>query len=197
MRKLNFFVLILMPMFLFSCYAGQNQVSSSEKGWNGNVENTRIVNASYAIASSLENNLSMPIPQDAPIIVASFVDVSDLTKSSAFGRIMSEQIGSRLAQKGYRVIEMKLRQNSIFVDPENKGEFLLSRNIKDISKTHKASIVVVGTYAYAPGHLRQPRHDKVYVSARMVDPTDSVIMSSCDYGLDFPNYFELMSLMSR
>ncbi|WP_321495821.1 FlgO family outer membrane protein [uncultured Desulfobacter sp.] len=121
--------------------------------------------------------------------MASFVDVSDLTKSSPLGRIMSEQVGSRLAQKGYRVIEMKLRQNSIFVDPENKGEFLLSRNIKDISNLHQASIVVVGTYAKG--------NDTVYVSARMVNPIDSVIMSSCDYELDFPNHRELMSLMAK
>ncbi len=174
--------LIIMSVFLVGCYSAPKRVATSEKGWNGDV-----VCASYGIVNKLENNLREPISQDASVIVASFVNVSDLTKSSAFGRIMSEQIGSRFAQKGYKVIEMKLRQNSIFVDQENKGEFLLSRNIKDISLTHKASVVVVGTYAKG--------HDKVYVSARMINPIDSVILSSCDYELDFPEYKELAALM--
>jgi len=51
----------------------------------------------------LENNLNASISSDEPIIVASFVDVSDL-KSTPFGRIIAEQIGSRLAQKGYKII---------------------------------------------------------------------------------------------
>lgn len=184
MNVRNLFFVTLMSMFCFGCYASQKQVSTSQVSWDGDV-----VYASYKIVNKLENNLKQPISQDAPIVVASFVDVSDLTKSSAFGRIMSEQVGSRLAQKGYKVIEMKLRQNSIFVDPENKGEFLLSRNIKDISVTHKASVVIVGTYAKG--------HDKVYVSARMVNPVDSIIMSSCDYELDFPEYKEMMALMNN
>lgn len=180
MRIKNILILIVISVFVAGCY--NTKPAPTAKAWDGDV-----VYASYAIVNKLENNLRVPISQNAPIIVASFVNVSDLTKSSGFGRIMSEQVGSRFSQKGYKVIEMKLRQNSIFVDQENKGEFLLSRNIKDISLAHKAAVVVVGTYAQG--------HDKVYVSARMVNPIDSVILSSCDYELDFPEYQEMMTLM--
>lgn len=182
MNMRNLFVLILMSIIFFGCSSVQNQAPTAAASWNGD-----IVSASYNIVNKLENNLRQPISQDAPIVVASFVDVSDLTKSSAFGRIMAEQVGSRLAQKGYKVIEVKLRQNSIFVDPENKGEFLLSRNIKDISVTHNASLVVVGTYAKG--------YDNVYVSARMVNPVDSTVISSCDNRINFKNYREMMFLM--
>jgi len=182
MRIKNILILIVISVLVAGCGHYNTTPDPTAKAWDGDV-----VYASYAIVNKLENNIRVPISQDAPIIVASFVNVSDLTKSSAFGRIMSEQVGSRFAQKGYKVIEMKLRQNSIFVDQENKGEFLLSRNIKDISVAHEAAVVVVGTYAQG--------YDKVYVSARMVNPIDSVIMSSCDYELDFPEYNELMSLM--
>ena len=168
----NLFILIFMPIIFLGCYSSSKQVSTAGASYN-----VDIVSASYDIVNKLENNLRQPISQDAPIVVASFVDVSDLTKSSAFGRIMAEQVGSRLAQKGYKVVEIKLRHSSIFVDPENKGEFLLSRNIKEISAVHKASVVVVGTYAYAPGY---DRYDNIYVSARMVNPVDSIVISSCD-----------------
>lgn len=165
---------VLVFLFTGCTYPGK-QVSTADPKWDGD-----IVGASYKIVNTLENNLKAPVSQQDTIIVASFVDVSDLTKSSPFGRIMAEQIGSRFAQKGYKVIEMKLRQNSIFVDPENKGEFLLSRNLKEISRNHNASAVVVGTYAQG--------YEKVYVTARIVNPVTSVILSSCDLELHFPNY---------
>ena len=133
-----------------------------------------LVGVSYIIVNDLENSLKAPISQDDTIIVASFVDVNNLQVSSSFGRIMAEQVGSRLAQKGYKVKELKLRQNSVFVE-EGKGEFLLSREIKDLSLNHSASAVVVGTYARS--------RDKIYVSTRIVAPEDSVILASADYGI--------------
>lgn len=184
-RALCLFVIVIFSVLFTGCsYTKQAQVVSPQKSWDGDV-----VDASYAIAHKLENNLRTPIAHEDSIIVASFVNVSDLTKSSHFGRIMSEQVASRLAQKGYKVIEMKLRQDSIFVDPKNKGEFLLSRNIKDISRDHNASAVVVGTYAQG--------YRKVYVSARIISPFDSIILSSCDYELRFPETREMTVLMKE
>jgi len=176
-------VSIITSIFLMAGCVAQNKTLPAKK-WDGD-----IIYASYSMVNKLENNLKSPIPQQDSIIVASFVDVNDLSKSSPFGRIMAEQIGSRLSQKGYKVIEIKLRQNSIFVDTENKGEFLLSRNLQYISRNHDISRVVVGTYAKA--------NQKVYVTAKIVNPVTSVILSSCDYELDFPDYKEMRALMSK
>jgi len=133
-----------------------------------------LVAVSYAIVNKLENNLKAPLSPDDTIIVASFVDIDNLNSSSTFGRIMAEQVGSRLAQKGYRVKEMKLRQQSVFVE-ERKGEFLLSRDLKNISLNNNASAVVVGTYACSM--------DKIYVSIRFVNPSTGIILASFDYGV--------------
>ena len=175
-------LLMMASVFFTGCAYFPHQATSPHQKRDGN-----IMYASYKIAEILESNLSMPISPDDPIIVASFVDISDLKKSTPFGRIMAEQIGSRLSQKGYKVIEMKLRQNSIFVDSENKGEFLLSRNLQDISRNHNASAVVVGTYA--------PGHQRIYVSARIINPITSVILTSCDYELYFPDPRQMTVLM--
>ena len=78
--------------------------------------------------------------------MASFVNVNNLEESSSFGRIIAEQITSRFTQLGHKVIELKLRQNSIFIK-EGQGEFILSRDVHELSKTYNASAVVVGTYA--------------------------------------------------
>jgi TolB-like protein len=170
MNKLSSLILVFIAAFvLVGC--AQPTVTKYSYQKKGDVN---LVSVSYAIVDKLENNLKTPISPDNPIIVASFVDINDLKASSPFGRMIAEQVGSRFAQKGYKVIEMKLRQNSVFVE-EGRGEFLLSRDLKLISLNHDASAVVVGTYACS--------RDKIYVSSRIVNPEDSVILSSIDYGI--------------
>lgn len=111
--------------------------------------------------------------QSRPILVASLVNIDDMQSSSTFGRIVSEQIGSRIAQNGYHVIEMKLR-DTVFIQ-EHRGELLLSRELIDISKAHDAHAVMVGTYA-ASKHV-------VYVSVKLVNTVDNSILSSYDYSV--------------
>jgi TolB-like protein len=127
-----------------------------------------------------------PISLNQPILVASFVNVNRLDQASTFGHIISEQIGSRFAQKGYKIIEMKLRQNSVFIK-EKKGQFLLSRDCLDLSKEYDSSAVIVGTYGYG--------YKTLYVSARIVRVSDSEVISSWDYGI--PMKFEEMDILLR
>ena len=119
------------------------------------------------------DNLRTDLPKTKPILVASIVDVDDLEKSSMFGRIVSEQIGSRLAQRGYLIREIKLR-NSFLIKNRN-GEFILSRDLKDIGSKHDAQAVVAGTYAAGTS--------VIYVSVRLISVADARIVSSYDYGL--------------
>lgn len=133
-----------------------------------------MVEAGYAIAETLERNLKADLSKDQPLIVASFVNVDNLTQSSTFGRMLAEHVASRLSQKGYKIIELRLRQTSIFIK-EGKGEFMLSRDVRDLGREHNAAAVVVGAY----GEMG----DKTYASARIVGAQDSVVLSSCDYSV--------------
>jgi hypothetical protein len=72
------------------------------------------------------------------------------------------------------VKEVKFRNDTIFMQ-EGEGEFLLSRDLRAISKKHNASAVVVGTY----GEVYNER----YVSARIINPSNSLLVSSCDFSL--------------
>ncbi|MFC1822508.1 FlgO family outer membrane protein [Thermodesulfobacteriota bacterium] len=132
--------------------------------------NNTLVNASYIIADKLSQDLEINLSPDQPILVASFVDVNNIEQSSSFGRMMAEYICSRLGQSGHTVVEMKLR-DSIFIK-EKAGEFLLSRNIKDIYAAYSAQAVVVGTYARTK--------KEVLVSAKLVQADNSKILASCD-----------------
>jgi len=109
-----------------------------------------------------------------PMLVTSFVNIDNVQQSSTLGRVIGEQIGSRLAQHGYKVIEMKMRTSNVFVQ-ELTGELLLSRELREISLQHDAYAVVVGTYGAGK--------ESVYVTAKLVRAKDSVILSSYDYNL--------------
>jgi len=146
--------------------AAENNVQLSDK-------DADIMKANYAAVDALLTKLSVELPKDSPILVASFVNLDDLNESSTFGRVLSEQVASRFKQEGYTTIEMKLR-TTVFIK-EGSGEFLLSRELSKISTKHHAQAVVVGSYAAA--------RDRVYLTVRVVNVTDSRILSSHDYDI--------------
>lgn len=104
--------------------------------------------------------------------MATLVNINNLEQSSTLGRTVSEQVGTRLANMGYAVKEVKLR-GTLFVKSDT-GELLLSRELKDISASHKAQAVVVGTYSYA--------NEYVYLNIKLVDVNNTII-SGYDYAL--------------
>ncbi len=170
-KLMLFFILILTIML--SIYGCSSSSSRQELLTTHSVKGN-LVSMGYHAADKLISNLKQPINSGDSIIVATFVNVDDLKKSSTFGRIIAEQIASRFSQRGYKVKEVKLSQDTIFVQG-NEGEFLLSRDLKYISEKHNASAVVVGTY----GNV----YNKRYVSARVINPSNSLIISSCDFSL--------------
>jgi TolB-like protein len=127
---------------------------------------------SYAAADRLMNQVGEPLDPGKPILVASLADIDDLERSSAFGRMVGEQLGSRLSQLGYTVVETKLR-GTIAINPN--GEFVLSRDVRRISGTHAAQVVLAGTYT--------PGETEVYVNLRLVRLADSKVIASFDYSL--------------
>lgn len=113
-----------------------------------------------------------PLDRHEPIVVASLVNVDDLT-SSRLGRAVSEQLGTALTASGYTVAELKLR-GTIFVK-RGEGEFLLSREVTEITRDHLAQAVLVGTYAQSLNNL--------YVSLKLVGVADSRVIAAHDFVL--------------
>ena len=135
-----------------------------------------VLEASYAAADLMASGLRTKSQKiNASIIAASFVNINDLEESCPLGRIVSEQISSRMAQNGFRILDMKLRQNTVYIK-ERKGEFLLSREIKKISEAHSSGYVIVGTYTVA--------ERSIYICARIVNTTDNSIVTGYDYQLE-------------
>lgn len=135
---------------------------------------TNLLTFSYQIAEDLvESALPplVPMHPDMPVIVTTFVSNSDLEKTSSFGRLLQENIGSRLVQMGYTVKEIKLASH-LFIEPHS-GETILSRKLDEINPEQNAQGVVVGTFTRTNRDL--------YLSARLINPGNSNIFSSKDY----------------
>lgn len=109
-----------------------------------------------------------------PIGVTTLVNADDLYKSSTFGRLFSEQMMSELSMRGYDVIELRHADALQFL--ASTGELGLSRDVGAIRRERTLGGVVVGTYVASP--------IRVYVNARLVDPSTSVVMSAGSVDLD-------------
>lgn len=129
--------------------------------------------ANHRATEQLLERLQMPLEAGLPLLVATLVNIDSLTQSSRFGRLVSEQVATRLTQLGHHVVEMKLRQ-SVYIR-EGTGELLLSRDVRDLSRNYRAQVVVVGNYAVAAGYI--------YLTLKAVQVTDNRVLSAVNYML--------------
>ena len=108
---------------------------------------------------SLKGTVALPV---------SFVNLNNFNETSAFGRLVGEQLFFELNQRGYPVREYRI-PGSIRVK-ERAGEFYLSREMGSLSPA--GSVVVLGTYSAAPG--------AVFVNARLVRPSDGRVLRTAN-----------------
>jgi TolB-like protein len=165
--RIKFILLMLLMASFLGC-------SSTSK--KAEIVNLPLIDASYKAAESLMKQAAKHrLDASKPILVASFVSIDHVQHSSTLGRLVAEQIKSRVAQLGYKVIEIKLR-DSVFVQ-EGSGELLLSREILEISQIHNAHAVIVGTYGTIP-EARQ-----TFVNTQLIQAQDNVILAAHDFTL--------------
>ena len=136
-------------------------------------ENSQFIKANHSAADKLVSAPSILIDKNVPLLVATLVNIDSLNQSSRFGRLISEQVATRLTQLGFNVVEMKLR-NNVYIR-EGAGELLLSRDVRDLSKSHNAQVVVVGNYAVASGYA--------YLTLKVVTVTDNQVVGAVNYVL--------------
>jgi TolB-like protein len=126
----------------------------------------------YTIAEGLIYNLKDELSYLYPVLVTTVADVDHLKESTTLGRVMSEMISSHLSQMGYKVIEIRMAENKLFFI-NSQGEFVLSRDVRDLARKYSAQAVVAGTHGAVDG--------KTYISARIIRCDDGQIISSYDY----------------
>ena len=132
-----------------------------------------LIAASYTLSDQLIESASRPLPR-GPIIVATLVELDRLDQSSTLGRVVAEQVAARFTQRGFAVIELKLRGN-VFVK-QGQGELLLSREVKDLSLSHNVQAVVVGSYAASASQL--------FLNLKVIRPSDNEVLAAHNAALD-------------
>lgn len=128
------------------------------------------LHAGDVLARMLVNRMEAP----GGILVTNLVDLDRLDQSNTFGRLATQQIGSRLGQQGFRVVESRLAEN-MSMSVKN-GEFMLSRDTRDLmAQEHNAAAVLVGTYANADTRL--------FISVRVIGLARNTVIAAYEYFL--------------
>lgn len=107
------------------------------------------------------------------MLISTCVDVNNFGMTSMFGRQMSEYIASRLTQKNIDVIHATVRQDHLQMRED--GQFLLSRDVRNLAMDHNSRTILVGTYGVV--------QDYVLVSLKMVSTVDDSTIAATDFVL--------------
>jgi len=137
------------------------------------VAQSELIQTSYAAADALLAQAGTQLSPRNPVIVATLVNINALEESSPLGRLVSEQIGSRLSQQGYQVVELKLRQKLYM--KRSEGELMLTREIRDIARQQEAQALVIGTYTVGS--------DRVFLNVKLTQVESNITLAAVDYAL--------------
>lgn len=138
-----------------------------------------IARHTYKATYDLVSDSYPVVTQQTPMLVTTVTDIDHMETSNTFGRLIAEQISSRLAQMGYNVTELKMRDSLNIKQgldhPMDSGEFILSRDIEALQGEHQAAAIVAGTYAVAG--------QQVIVTLKLLDTATGKIVNATDYSL--------------
>ena len=176
----------LVPLVVAAFLAGCAATPAKDEPNYATVASNQFVASNYKAADTLLTQLSGKLAADKPLIMATVVNIDALDQTSTLGRLVSEQISTRMAQGGLKMLEMKLR-NSVYLK-RNQGELMLTREIGEVAQTHNAQAVVVGSYAETS--------DMVFINIKVVQPQSNFVLAGHDYVLAKEGIVRSM-LMSR
>ena len=133
-----------------------------------------MLTANTYAGDALHKMLLLRMDSGGGILTTSLVSLDNFDQTSAFGRLASQQVGSRIGQYGFRVLEARLGAAIQF--ERRTGEFMLTRDAcKLLADTYDANAVLVGCYSISGG--------QVFVSVRVVRLSDNTIMGAYEYFL--------------
>jgi hypothetical protein len=112
--------------------------------------------------------------QSRPVIWASTVDLNNYGKTTNFGRLMGESLA--IAMQNHRknkMIQMTLRQGNVPITPD--GEFLLTRDAKDLATQFNAGAALVSSYSIAI--------DRVYMQVALINVDQNAVVGAVQFDM--------------
>lgn len=164
---IRFFSPLIVWLLLCLCLSGCSRLNGTrlEPLLGGEFN---LVRLGDKVAETLISQTLPPlIPQqpEQPVLVATLVSNDNLDQASNFGRSFQNHIAAGFVNRGFTVKEVKLRRTMLI--EEHKGEFLLTRDLRELAGKQRAQAVVVGTYTMA--------NRVMYLSVRLVAPGNQSI----------------------
>jgi TolB-like protein len=161
--------LILTTLFIsiFFTACNQNAIIIPVKEASTNTTHTTINDAILSIANQLSTNNKIALTDTGTITVTSFVNLTQLNKTSQFGRVLSESLFSELFIRGFNLADFR-GQNAISIN--NNGEFYITRNITKLQSEVSNTYILVGTYSKI--------NENIMLNARILDNKTGKIVSS-------------------
>jgi hypothetical protein len=140
--------------------------------------------ANTAAADALASQLLLRVGSASGILSANLVELNDLDKSSLFGQTCAEQLGSRLSQHGFKVLDSRLGAELRM--EKTRGEFMLTRDsARLLTANHDAHAALLGVYSETGR--------RVFLSVRVVRLDDNAVIAAYEYYL--PKDDDIMSLL--
>lgn len=161
LKKLSFFIIILLT------FNGCAMTRYKE------VKDTDWVGVSYDAANTLQKQMTRTLPKNSLVVVSTLLNVSNLKQTSSFGRIVANQMASAFHNAGYRIIGMEMPIDLLSM--QEGGALYLSDEVKTMLRRYNPAALIGGVYA--------PGKRTVYVSLRIVDLKDRMIISSTDLSI--------------
>ncbi|MDX8390390.1 MAG: FlgO family outer membrane protein [Mariprofundaceae bacterium] len=180
--KNRFGFLLFLCLMLSACSSYYNLDYESDSH-SAQSTHYNLIKYSHQAVQQLIRRAGDRLDRAHPILIASFVDINDLGKSSALGRMIAQQMMTKFSAQEFQVVDVLMRKN-IYIGVQ-EGEFLLSRRLRDISQKHQAQSVVVGTYALTAS--------EIYITAHIVDPETQMLIAG--YNARIPLDAELDALI--
>lgn len=104
---------------------------------------------------------------DRPIIITSFQNLDNFTEVNQLGRLIAEALIHEMHIRNLKVLDFRFQDK---IKISESGEFVLSRNPKDLKSEMRAGFILTGTYSIIGNGY--------FINARVIDIDTSLVVSS-------------------
>lgn len=164
--KFKLLLISLVTVFLFTgCVIKEVEMKEPSKRI---VHTYSLDETIIALADVLSNNLERKNIYSGNLAITSFVQLSDFSKTSKFGRLLSESLFNELNVNEITLLDFRARK-SVTVNPD--GEFYLSRDTKLLRKSVKSKYILIGTYS------KNKKRD-LLINARIINTLNGLVVST-------------------
>jgi len=161
MKKIGIVVLLIMS-FNFS-------FGESIKYYNKNGKNSSkyVREIALSIADQFNKDKVSQFIKSKTLVILSIVNINNYRQASNFGRYISEDLIHAMKVNGFNILDYKATSSILM---NKKGEYLFSRELKNLKKERNITYALSGTYTIYK--------DSVTINCRIIDISSGIVVST-------------------